>query len=149
MSVRQTIEPSRWVMSREYYSVARGEYKWSRCRFCGRAQEHDCKLAECQLCGSRVCHGNGSKCPICLYGWIPGWSRGPGIAEASQCGYAGCTKRAVANAPRVKRVCADHVGRVKIRWAGRSISLPDYVAECIAHRDSGKGWEQWRYVAAS
>jgi hypothetical protein len=128
-------------MSLEYSRANSGVYKWSQCRFCGRAQDRDCKPVECLLCGSRVCHGYGSKCRICLYGWIPGWHR-PGGTEGGQCSYKGCERDAVANATRTRRVCVEHAKRAKVH----GVTLAEYVVQRIAHRDSGKGWEQWRYI---
>lgn len=132
----------RWVYGGRY---ATRSYPWPQCRYCGRAQNHDCKIATCDLCGSPQCFGNGSgdgTCNVCFYGYLPGWS---GYSSRT-CGYKGCNKHAIAKAPRVKDVCKDHAPRVKIRLSGRSVTLPEYVAEQIAHRDSGKGWQSWRLV---
>lgn len=135
-----TTTTARWVMN-GYYGGRR--YDWAQCRYCGRAGQ-DCAAAVCLLCGTRQCFGNGSAggtCAVCLHGWIPGWSRG-GTAESKQCGYRGCELDAVANVPRVKRACIEHVKRAR---AGR-MSLPDYVAYQIKARDAGKWWQNWRLV---
>src|SRR5262249_1985832 len=111
-------------------------YPWPQCRFCGRAQNNDCPLATCQLCGSVVCHGAGADCRVCHYGFIPGWSRGSALRE---CGRKHCTNEAVAEALRVGQVCAEHATVTKLRLAGgQTLTLTEYVAERIAHSDCGK-----------
>jgi hypothetical protein len=129
-----TLETARWAYG------DRRAYPWSQCRFCGRAADRNCEPVACMLCGTVQCKSR-TECLICLYGWLPGWYRG-GTSEAKQCGYSGCTDEAVTKAPRVKRACAGHVGRVKVNGT----SLVDYVAERLKHRDSGKGWEHFRFV---
>lgn len=111
-------------------------YPWAQCRYCGRAQDYDCKPVECMACGSRQCHGNGSRngtCAVCLVGYLPGW--GHSLAQ-TRCGYAHCDNQAVARVPRVGQACAEH-----LRPAVRA-----KITERVAHRDSGKGWEHWRWV---
>jgi hypothetical protein len=143
MSAGAVDDRSRWVRLEDYTSQSR----YSRCRFCGRAQDEDCAPQDCLLCGSRLCHGTGPSCRVCRKGWIPGWWRG---VEDGLCGRKGCEEPAVAEGvPRVRRVCATHVEDVRLRWRGRSLSLLEYVAECIAHRDSGAGWERWHFVIVS
>jgi hypothetical protein len=134
---------SRWVRLDEY---TRRSGRYDRCRFCGRAQDEDCVPKDCLLCGSRLCHETGPSCSVCLKGWMPGWWRG---VEGDLCGYKDCDQPGVADAPRVHRVCATHVEDVRLRWRGRSLGLLEYVAECLAHRDSGAGWERWRFVIVS
>jgi hypothetical protein len=115
------------------------QYSWPQCRFCGRAQTHDCPRVECMLCGSPQCFGNGSGngcCAVCHHGYLPGWSR----IGRTVCGYAGCDHEAVAFA-RKRPVCTGHAERVKV---ARGLVLTDYVAEQIARRDAGKGWERWQ-----
>lgn len=77
---------------------------------------------------------------MCLYGWLPGWSRG--LAVERQCGYKGCGNDAIATAPRVKRVCAEHVTRIKVNGK----SLGEHVITETEARDAGKGWQRWRWV---
>jgi hypothetical protein len=138
MSDNATVARGRWVRG-GYYGGRR--YNWPQCTYCGRAGT-DCPAVECLLCGSRQCHGNGSGdgcCAVCYYGYLPGWSRS---SEPKDCGYKSCDKDAIAKAPRVKRVCADHADRVKVL----KMTLTEYVAEQVAVRDSGKGWQRWRFV---
>jgi len=58
------------------------------------------------------------------------------------CGYAGCSLLTVAVA-RKKRVCAEHAKQIKVN----KVTLAEHVREALAHRDSGKGWQEWRLVA--
>lgn len=127
------------TLGRWTYGDVRTYYPWAQCRYCGRAQKRDCAPVDCPACGSRQCHGNGVTCQVCLYGWLPGWSR---IGQETTCGYRGCDAPAVANAPRVQRVCAAHLGRPKVN----GVTLAAYIAGRVAHRDSGKGWERFRWV---
>ncbi|HZN77940.1 MAG TPA: hypothetical protein VFC00_40535 [Micromonosporaceae bacterium] len=131
----------RWVYGGAH---ATRDYPWPHCRFCGRAQDHDCPPASCQLCGSVVCRDDDADCRICHYGYIPGWWR-PDPARV--CSRTNCTAAAVAKAPRVRQVCADHA-RLTVLWlhGGRRLTLTEYVAERLAHRDSGRGWEHWRWM---
>ncbi len=58
-----------------------------------------------------------------------------------------CTGEAVAKAPRIGQVCAEHAKVTKLRLAGgRTLTITDYVTERITHRDSGKGWECWQWA---
>lgn len=119
-------------------------YSWPQCRYCGRAQNHDCPVAVCLLCGSPQCFGNGGgsgRCSVCLNGLLPGWS---GVSEIvhNGCGYARCDLPAVAVA-RKKPVCIDHANQIKVG----KVTLAEHVRESIAHRDSGKGWQEWRLVS--
>jgi hypothetical protein len=53
----------------------------------------------------------------------------------------------VAKAPRIRRVGAEHAKVTKLRLTGgRTVTLTQYVAERIAHRDSDKGWECFRWA---
>nr|WP_193599463.1 hypothetical protein [Micromonospora purpureochromogenes] len=53
----------------------------------------------------------------------------------------------MAKAPRVRRVCAEHAKVTTLRLVGgRRLTLAEYVAERVAHRDSGEGWECWRWM---
>ena len=146
MSATTTL-PARWSLG----GLAR-VYSWSQCRYCGRAQNHDCPVVECLLCGSPQCHGNGSSnglCAVCHHGFLPGWSRthlpraytGDG-GTIIACQYAGCDHEGIAIARR-KPVCLAHAERIKV---GKAETLAAYVARRIAHRDSGAGWERWRLV---
>lgn len=131
----------RWVYGGQH---APRDYPWPHCRFCGRAQNHDCPPATCALCGSVVCHGAGAQCRVCHYGFIPGWSL---PSARRQCGRRRCTGEAVATAPRVGQVCTEHAKLTRLRLhGGRTLTLTEYVAQRIAHRDAGKGWECFRWA---
>lgn len=134
--------PTASASARWTYGDVNTHYAWAQCRYCGKAQERDCTAVDCPACGSRQCHSNGSgngTCQVCHYGWLPGWSRS---AYDRECGYRGCSAPAVANAPRVKRVCAAHLDRAKVN----GVTLAAYIAGRVAHRDSGKGWEHFRWT---
>jgi hypothetical protein len=134
-----TSSTARWAQREKLNSAQR--YDWPMCRYCGRAQQHDCTLVECALCGTRQCHGNGSGrglCAVCLYGYLPGWSR-PHCERT--CAYKGCDDEAVAFA-RKRAICLEHTQRVRVN----GLLLPEYVAARLAHRDSGAGWEQWTLI---
>lgn len=135
----------RWVASNLSTS-----YNWAQCSYCGRAQQHDCPPATCLLCGTVQCHGNGGNdgtCRLCHHGYLPGWGRNH---DASICGRKGCDNHAVTKAPRIGQACSDHAKVTKLRIGSRSITLADYAAERVAHRDSGKGdyqYDRWRWAA--
>jgi hypothetical protein len=70
------------------------------------------------------------RCIICLVGIMPnwsGWRRG--------CGYTGCHEQAVAKAPRVGWVCAEHLDHPKRWWGGKQISVAEDIAHRLAIRD--------------
>ena len=114
------------------------QYPWPQCCYCGRASDRDCSRVECLLCGSPQCMGEGSRngrCAVCHVGFLPGWSRGYNLASARHCCRKGCEKESVATL-RKRAVCRDHAA-----------PLMESVAQAIANRDSGGGWERWRLVA--
>jgi hypothetical protein len=131
-------DESRWCLGGAYGGR---RCDWPQCRYCGRAQNQVCPVVVCPLCGSRQCRSH-SECAVCLYGWLPGWARGSEVS----CGYEGCDGPAVARAPGVGRVCKGDVGRVRVRLQGRSVPLDEFVAEQLAQRDAGAGWQHWAYV---
>lgn len=131
---------ARWVLTH----LGIRNYPWPQCRYCGIAKEHDCPPATCLLCGTVQCFYNGPACKVCR-GYIPGWSRS---TDEKTCGRKGCDKPSVAKAARVGQVCIGHAASTKVRVGGESLSLVDYAARQVAHRDSGEGWERWRYVEA-
>ena len=132
---------SRWVIRDQMERVAR--YDWPQCRFCGRAQIRDCRPVACLLCGSVQCHGNGSgngRCKVCYFGRLPGWSGNHG-----ECDRASWHGTAVGVA-RKCRLCRAHIEAVKYgdrAVNGYSRTVAEFVAERLAHRDSGKGREHW------
>lgn len=116
------------------------------CRYCGRYADRDCAPVTCRACDTVQCHGNGGgkgTCFVCHNGWLPGWSHD---YRVETCGYKGCSEPTVSYAPRVGRVCRTHLERATTRDGGRTRTLAAYIAERIAHRDSGKGWERYRFV---
>jgi hypothetical protein len=144
----------RWVpydYARWYHLVRDGV----GCVWCGRAGSvsrhgegekailmHN--AAACLACGTVQCNSD-SKCSACLYGWMPGWSRGIYPDQAArQCGYANCTNPAVAKAPRVGRVCKEDLGRPKVN--GRP--LAEVIEENRRHALDHEGgyFAQWRWM---
>jgi hypothetical protein len=87
--------------------------------------------AECLACGTVTCEGLHSTCRVCHYGLFKRMTSLP-------CGYKGCTSPAVAEAPRVRRVCKDHMQRAKVRAFGKEESLADYV-----FREMTERWVEW------
>lgn len=124
-----------------YRTAQSGRYKWPQCSYCGRAQDHDCPVVECPLCGTPQCHGHGATCSVCHHGWLPGWSR---LGDRG-CRYKGCDAAAVATARR-RPVCLEHAARVKVTGFGASMPLTEYVERCLEVRDAGKGWQRWTLV---
>jgi hypothetical protein len=121
-----TTEPGRW-------GIQHTRYAWPQCRFCGRAtdtQEPNCRPGVCLACGSRQCNSRQGRCIVCLVGIMPDWS-----GWRRECGYTGCQAQAVARAPRVGVVCAEHLSRPTRRWAGTTISLAEDIARRVAERD--------------
>jgi hypothetical protein len=123
------------------------------CRWCGRAGSigpHDGQMhrpAACLACGTVQCNDS-SKCAACLYGWLPGWSRGgPVSADSRQCGYTGCAGDAVADAPRVGRVCAAHLDRPRVNGRPLAEVIADHRRQALAH--TGQQWRRmvWRPAA--
>jgi hypothetical protein len=115
-------------------------YPWAQCRFCGRAtdaRQPDCRPGTCLACGSRQCNSRQGRCIVCLVGIMPDWS-----GWRRECGYTGCHEQAVAKAPRVRWVCAEHLDRPKRWWGGKQISVADDIAHRLAIRD---GREPERY----
>lgn len=133
------MQPARGVARWSIKGYAR-QYQWPQCRYCGRAQSHDCEPVACFLCGTIQCHGDKAECAVCLIGWKPGWSRN--WSGGTKCGYTGCDGDAVATI-RKKRACSRHAAQAKVN----GMPMAGYLAGCIAHRDSGDGWEHWKLVA--
>jgi hypothetical protein len=109
------------------------------CRYCGSGygQRGDCPPATCLACGSRQCgHGFAERCVVCHHGLLNPFDTLTG--EPLICGYSGCEAPAVAEAPRVGRVCGGHLDRVTLAAKGTwRKSLAEWVQEKIAERDIG------------
>ncbi len=118
------------------------------CLWCGRAggintdgqSMHE--RAECLACGTPQCNSS-PRCAACLIGWMPNWSRG--LNNDRTCGYAKCEQPAVAEAPRVRRVCAEHLTRAKSS-DGRTLAqyITDHVAVAVEH--TGGYSLRWRWL---
>ena len=90
------------------------------CRYCLNCGQGDvdCQLATCKACGTVQClhAGCGGRCGVCLVGIVEGWS-----GADRPCGYKGCPNRAVAEAPRVRNVCAEHALRAGSSTRGKTV----------------------------
>jgi hypothetical protein len=101
-------------MATRYTHKTYDRYGERGCHFCGTCYAdamttHACDATTCKACGLRQCMGHGlghGACGICLVGILGGW----GGAERA-CGYKGCAEPAIAEAPRVRNVCASHFER--------------------------------------
>ncbi|MEW1837505.1 hypothetical protein AB0392_06060 [Nonomuraea angiospora] len=114
-----------------------------QCRYCGcGGPDGDHQRTVCRACDMPQCLYP-SKCRICLVGYIQGVSYGL-YSNDRCCGYKKCTNEAVAEAPRVKRVCRDHLPRVTRKWAGRTISIADDITERIATLGQTYGVPDWQ-----
>lgn len=84
---------------------------FSRCKICGTCwggEGQRCAPTTCPACGSTVCMGHGlgnGKCPICMFGLLPGWS-----GNRRVCTYKHCGQPAIARHPsrRPWYVCKAH-----------------------------------------
>lgn len=95
------------------------------CRYCGQGgPDGNHPPTTCRACGIRVCCYP-SECPVCFVGLLDGVAYVLGSKPI--CGYAKCGQVAVAKAPRVRFVCADHLDRPKELLAGERVSLGEIV----------------------
>lgn len=111
------------------------------CAWCSRGTQGTHERVLCLACEVPQCKAS-TTCRACIRGWLPGWSRGMGRPEHKLCGYKGCDNPAVADAPRVGRVCQPHLTRVKAH--GRT--LLDLMVEDVDHAINHTGGysTQWR-----
>ena len=119
----------------------------SSCRLCGTAwggyPTRECPVTICKACDTPQCLGNGlghGACGICHVGLLPGWS-----GSDLECGYKGCTNRAVAFAPRVGTCCAEHA--LRARTSPKKITIAEYIVEQLVL--CGKNWELRSQIDAS
>ncbi len=144
--VRDPYATPRWVRvgwEANWHLVRAG----AGCRWCGWAggvslagQAH--QAVACLACDTVQCNVK-ETCAACLVGWLPGWSRGLDPA-ARRCGYRRCGNDAVAKAPRVRRVCKDHLGRVKSRGTTLDRRIEQTKATSLEH---GGGFvHQWQWM---
>lgn len=127
-------------------TAGRWVYDWERaeahrrgvgCRYCGRING-DCRAATCMACGTVQCDSHNGRCIVCYVGFMPNWSRSYGGPDMRVCGYAGCDQEAVAKAPRVGRVCRDHLGRATELEGGRKVTLAEKILRYLRHRDGDR-----------
>lgn len=135
----------RWVMRSEWESAHNPSYRWHRCGYCGSAasitaNEPAHRVGTCLLCGSAQCNDH-ADCQVCHFGWLPGWS-----GHSGQCQRAKCCEPAIGTA-RKRNLCRSHLEAVTVTGFGTRLSVAEYVGRSVAHRDSGKGWQQWMEVA--
>lgn len=126
---------SRWGRQARRY-----EYMSGQCRYCGThcpGKAHSVTAhprAECLACGTPQCD-KGSRCVVCMIGFV---GRVP-YGMSTACGYAQCSKPAVAEAPRVHRACAYHLSQAR----SRGTTLADDIASSVRLRElGGLSWQQ-------
>jgi hypothetical protein len=123
--------PSTGLLERGRWGWKRGYSRPEVCRYCGSGgPDGDHRRTVCRACEMPQCLYP-RECRICYVGYINGVSYGL-YGDERFCGYKNCTNEAVAKAPRVKKVCRDHLSRVTRRWGGRTISLADEITERVA-----------------
>ncbi len=151
--IRDPYTAPRWVgvgWERNWHLVRDG----GSCRWCGWAgsvssatQAHE--AVACLACGTVQCKTK-ETCAACVVGWLPGWSRSiyrydqAGRDVGYLCGYRACGNHAVADAPRVRRVCKDHLGRVKTR--GTTLERVIQQAKAISLEHGGGAFQQWQWM---
>jgi hypothetical protein len=151
--IRDPYSAPRWVgvgWERNWPLVRDG----AGCRWCGWAgnvsqavQAHE--AVACLACGTVQCKAKAT-CAACLVGWLPGWSRSvyrydqAGRDVGYLCGYRGCGNEAVADAPRVDRVCNDHLSRVKTR--GITLERRIQQTKAISLEHGGGSFQQWQWM---
>jgi len=123
----------------------RYEYMNGQCRYCGAScgggpgtvGAHP--RAQCLACGTPQCD-RGSRCLVCMIGFVGRvpWSPNPGY---DRCGYARCLDPAVAEAPRVHRVCACHLAQARSRGQTLQAQIANYV------RLRERGGQSWQKLA--
>jgi hypothetical protein len=129
-------------MTTTYVRKDRRVYEDSHCLLCGTnygicSGEHRAHPpTNCLACDTPQCWTNGmsrGQCSVCYVGLLPRFSR-------HKCGYAKCGKDAIAAAPRVKYVCADHAKTAKSNnRVIKNQTIAQYVkAQLIENRD--KHW---------
>jgi hypothetical protein len=134
-----------------YVRKDRRIYPDSHCLLCGTnygicTGEHRAHMpTECAACGTPQCWTNGisrGQCSVCYVGLL---SRFGG----RRCGYAKCGKDAIAAAPRVKYVCADHAQIAKANnRVVKDQTIAQYVqAQIVDNRD--KFWTLVEFDMAS
>lgn len=124
-----------------YVKKNRRIYDFSTCLLCGDAYgickgEHKAHPPSlCAACGTPQCWTNGmsrGQCGICFIGLLDRFS-------GHKCGYAKCGKDAIAAAPRVKYVCADHAKTAKSNNnIVKNQTIAEYIQAQLAERD--KWW---------
>lgn len=115
-------------------------YDWQRCRYCGCAGS-DHERTVCRACDMPQCLIS-DKCRVCLVGYLVGIWRGYG--DDAICGYKSCTNEVVASAPRVKKVCREHLPRVTRRRGGRTVSLAEDIDQAVAMLGQTYGVCDWQ-----
>lgn len=114
-----------------------------QCRYCGSyGPDGDHARAVCRGCDMPQClypH----ECRLCYVGHLDGVSYGAYIDDSKYCGYK-CTNEAVAKAPRVKRVCKEHLGRPTSLRGGRKVTVADDITERVAMLGQTYGVPDWQ-----
>lgn len=118
----------------------RYDYMNSQCRYCGHACSGGAAVGAhprtaCMACGTPQCD-RGRTCLVCVVGWLrPTWGR------STSCGYAGCDEPAIADAPRIRQVCAGHLYRPGTSRGRLATQIADYL------RLRDRGGHSWQKIA--
>lgn len=114
------------------------------CRFCGcGGPDGDHARTRCRACDMPQCLYPHGGCPLCYVGYLDGVSYGSYIDGSKLCGYR-CTGEAVAKAPRVQRVCKDHLGRPTSLVGGRKVTVAEQITERVAMLGQTFGVPDWQ-----
>lgn len=122
-----------------YQRKDRRIYPDSHCLLCGdnygicQGEHRAHPPTECAACGTPQCWTNGmsrGQCGVCYIGLLNKKFGSP------KCGYKGCNKDAIAAAPMVKYVCADHARTAKSSM--KPLTVAEYVQRHLDTRD--KTW---------
>jgi hypothetical protein len=139
----QDLDPSgdldrgRWGKKPHYNSPG-------QCRYCGiGGPDGDHARTLCRGCDMPQCLYPHGGCPLCYVGYLDGVSYGSYIDGGQRCGYK-CTGEAVAKAPRVRRVCKEHLDRPTSLRAGRKVTVADDITERVAMLGQTYGVPDWQ-----
>lgn len=122
-----------------YQRKDRRIYSDSHCLLCGDNYgickgEHRAHRPEtCEACGTPQCWTNGlahGTCSVCGIGFL-----GCFAGSNQKCGYKGCQGKAIAEAPRIKRVCREHASRA--RSTAKNLTIAQYIDRRLSFSEPG------------
>jgi hypothetical protein len=115
-----------------------------QCRYCGAGgPDSDHRRTVCRACDMPQCLYPHGACPLCYVGYLDGVSYGSYLDGSKRCGYK-CTGEAVAKAPRVRRVCKDHLGRPTSLIGGRKVTVAEQITSRVAMLGQTSGVPDWQ-----